>query len=373
MAGRRAISFRSLLYIALAVLFLLAVVIRWDEAVHVSRVLARCSPGVLVLACLAQLGYYLTQAGLYQQISRSAGLSYRYRHLLPLVIVLPFMSVVAPSSGVSVIALLADDARQRGMRAERAIIAGVTYVAFCYWSLGMVFVFALVDLYQQGLLRSYQKWSGVVLGLGLVALLLILGLAGWAPAWLVDLFDGVRKAFRKVRARLGRPSARPFRSAETAVWQLHQAVQEIVRQPRRLALAALWGLLGQSASALVLYLVVRALGQQATGAVVLVGYSVSSVVTNISPTPQGLGFTEGAMVTVLRSLGLPRDGAWAVTLAYRGVAFWIPLVAGFFLVRSLPTFRARVPATAGKPESGHPHPSRSEGAASHETPEQPTP
>lgn len=350
MDERRAPPLRSILYIALLILFLLAVVIRWNEAVQVLRVLARCDPVMLVLACLAQFGYFLAQAGLYREIGHSAGLPYRYRHLLPLVVVMPFMSVVAPSSGVSVIVLLADDARQRGMRSERAIIAGVTYVAFCYASLGVVFLVALVDLYQQGLLRSYQKWSGVVLGLGLAALLLLLGLAGWAPVWLVGFFDRVQRLFRKLRKRLGRPSTRPFRSAESAVLQLHQAVHEIVRQPRRLAVAALWALLGQGASALVLYFVVRALGQQGTVPVVLVGYSLSSVVTNISPTPQGIGFTEGAMVTVLRSLGLPRDGAWAVTLAYRGVAFWFPLLAGFFLARSLPTFHGRVrPAEVPRP------------------------
>jgi uncharacterized protein (TIRG00374 family) len=351
MAERKAFPLRSLLYMAVLVLFALAVVIRWDEAVRVSRVLVRCAPDLLVLACVAQFGYYLAQAGLYGEISRSVGLSYRYRHLLLLVIVMPFMSVVAPSSGVSAIALLADDARQRGMRAERAIIAGVTYVAFCYGSLGVVFAIALVDLYQQGLLRSYQKWSGLVLGLGLAALIALLGLAGWAPGWLIGLFDGVQRAFRRLRERMGRPSRRPFRSARLAVGQLHQAVREIAGQPRRLAWASLWALLGQGASALVLFLVLRALGQPTTVPLVLVGYSLSSVVTNISPTPQGIGFTEGAMVTVLRSLGLPRDGAWAVTLAYRGVAFWIPLLAGFFLTRSLPTFRGRAPA-AEVPESG---------------------
>jgi len=359
MAQGKRRSYRSLLYVGLLVLFLIAVIVRWDEAVQISRVVVRCAPGLLILAILTQVGYYLTQAALYQTICRTVDLPYRYFQLLPLMVVWPFLNVVAPSTSVSAIALLADDARQRGMRPERAIVAAVTYIAFCYASLIMVVCAALVDLYQHGLLRPYQEWAAIVLGLGLAGLLAVLALAGWAPRLLVRFLDAMLRVLRWLARALHLPMRRPAGMSAATVENLHQSVREVVRYPGRLVLAGLWALLGQGAHLVGLYLIILALGQKVSNTIVLASYSISSAVTNVSPTPQGIGMTEGAMVTVLRSLGEPRDGAWAITLVYRGVTFWLSLLAGFILARSLRTFssRARKEAQGAEPaESPLPSP-----------------
>jgi uncharacterized membrane protein YbhN (UPF0104 family) len=64
----------------------------------------------------------------------------------------------------------------------------------------------------------------------------------------------------------------------------------------------------------------------------------------VSITPQGIGMVEGAMVLVCTSLGVPAAEATAITLAFRGLSLWLPLLVGFFLLRRLRTFRSDVPA-----------------------------
>jgi uncharacterized membrane protein YbhN (UPF0104 family) len=57
---------------------------------------------------------------------------------------------------------------------------------------------------------------------------------------------------------------------------------------------------------------------------------------NISPVPQGIGIVEGTMTLVYTSLGVPSGPALVVTLAFRGLSFWLPFALGFgFLRRSM--------------------------------------
>ena len=58
----------------------------------------------------------------------------------------------------------------------------------------------------------------------------------------------------------------------------------------------------------------------------------------VSPTPGGLGFVEGALILVLTSLGVPQAGATVVTLAYRGITFWLPFLLGFVALRRVKRF-----------------------------------
>jgi uncharacterized membrane protein YbhN (UPF0104 family) len=41
---------------------------------------------------------------------------------------------------------------------------------------------------------------------------------------------------------------------------------------------------------------------------------------------------------VLTSLGVPQAGATVVTLAYRGITFWLPFLLGFVALRRVKRF-----------------------------------
>jgi len=55
----------------------------------------------------------------------------------------------------------------------------------------------------------------------------------------------------------------------------------------------------------------------------------------VSPTPAGLGFFEGSLTLVLTSMDIPIGYAAIITLAYRGITFWLTLLFGVISLRVL--------------------------------------
>lgn len=72
----------------------------------------------------------------------------------------------------------------------------------------------------------------------------------------------------------------------------------------------------------------------------------------VSPTPNGIGIVEGIMPVIYSSLGLPLATATVISLTFRGFTFWLPMLAGFFLLRRLKLF---TPAERSLAEREEPH------------------
>ncbi len=89
-----------------------------------------------------------------------------------------------------------------------------------------------------------------------------------------------------------------------------------------------------------LYALFLAFNQPVSLGALVAGYAVGVLFLVISITPQGIGVVEGMMALVFTSLGIPGTVAATVTLAYRGLTFWIPMALGFFAVQRLRGFSA---------------------------------
>ena len=70
-------------------------------------------------------------------------------------------------------------------------------------------------------------------------------------------------------------------------------------------------------------------------AIVIAGFSIAYLFVIVSPTPAGVGIVEGVMTLGLKSLGIPLEAAVVVTMAYRAVTFWFPLLLGMISFRTL--------------------------------------
>ena len=65
------------------------------------------------------------------------------------------------------------------------------------------------------------------------------------------------------------------------------------------------------------------------------GFAIAYLFLIVSPTPAGVGIIEGVMPLALSSLRVPWSEAVVVTLAYRGITFWLPLAVGAIAFRAL--------------------------------------
>ena len=84
---------------------------------------------------------------------------------------------------------------------------------------------------------------------------------------------------------------------------------------------------------LTLYLVFVAAGHPVRPEALLAGYGLPMLLARapLMP-PGGLGVVESSMVALFANLGVPKEVAVVVVLAYRLTSFWLPILVGFALV-----------------------------------------
>ena len=109
----------------------------------------------------------------------------------------------------------------------------------------------------------------------------------------------------------------------------------VIRSPIKLA-----GLLGgnfvaQLLLAIVLGLTVRAFGQSATLAELLLTNTLVSLFAGVMPIPGGIGVSEAAIAFCLTAIGIPSATAAAIALVFRLLTFYLPPIWGGFAMRWL--------------------------------------
>jgi uncharacterized protein (TIRG00374 family) len=79
---------------------------------------------------------------------------------------------------------------------------------------------------------------------------------------------------------------------------------------------------------LALLCALRAVGADPRPSLVLLAYTAAEALALVPLTPGGLGFVEAGLTGTLKLAGVPAADAFAATLLYRIVSYWLPLPAG---------------------------------------------
>ena len=129
------------------------------------------------------------------------------------------------------------------------------------------------------------------------------------------------------------PRARAWvRGVVATMWE---AVRAVVGEPNR-ALGLLGGNLAtRVVRALVLWLVLRSLGEGLGLGVALVVVIATGLLQAVVPVPGGIGVAEAVMTGFLVVLGVEEAAAFAATVTYRGIVFYLPILQGGVALRWL--------------------------------------
>jgi uncharacterized protein (TIRG00374 family) len=84
-----------------------------------------------------------------------------------------------------------------------------------------------------------------------------------------------------------------------------------------------------------LYLTLWAAHAQIAFGLALVAVVATSLLQGLVPIPGGIGVTEAVMTGFLVALGVDESVAFAATIAYRAITFYLPALEGFFAMRWL--------------------------------------
>jgi putative heme transporter len=215
------------------------------------------------------------------------------------------------SGGAGGVALTAWALRRSGM--ERADVAArmTTFLVLLY----AVYMAALV-------LGGVGLFTGVLPGTAPLALTLVpaaFGAAVIAVALALPRLSDVLQRARQRGCAIGRIAP--------AASGVGDGVRDAVRMARRLDPGLVGALLWWAGDVAVLWACFEAFGDSPAVAVIVMAYFVG-MLANTLPLPGGIGGVDGGMVAALVAFGSDPALAVVAVLAYRGFAFWLPIVPG---------------------------------------------
>jgi undecaprenyl-diphosphatase len=115
----------------------------------------------------------------------------------------------------------------------------------------------------------------------------------------------------------------------------YRSIRFFLSRPGQFLGAFMWAMAITVCYATCLYLALRSCGVMLAYPKVLLVYIGGSAIGAVAPTPGGLGAVEAALVAGLTSFGIDSSQALLVTLAYRLVTFWLPILPGYITFRYL--------------------------------------
>jgi uncharacterized protein (TIRG00374 family) len=231
--------------------------------------------------------------------------------------------------------LLMATARQRDQPTGRVTVVGVLFVLYDYAAFLCVLTLGLVVLFRRNHLTAGELSATAILMLIALAMasLLYLGYKsserlGKVLAWMARLVNRVVRPFIH-REYLKEENAHAFaRDAAEGI--------AIIRSKRK---ALLWPFLfalnNKALLICVLAFTFLALGTPFSVGTLVGGFSIAYLFLIVSPTPSGVGVVESILPVALNSLRVQWAAAVLITLVYRAVTFWFPLLVGAVAFRIL--------------------------------------
>jgi len=292
-----------------------------------------------------------------------------------------FVSVAAPSGGVSGVLPFIQEARRRNVSVGPVLIVNLLYLILWYSTLGVFLFIGLLHLFFVHDLQWFEISNAIVLLLADMALVGGLAVAWTSPHRLEAILNWVGRLVDRVTGWWQRPSPLPPQRIARFINELDDAINEI-RQVgyQSLSEPVMRAFLNEILNLGILFFVALAFGVRLSFGVLVASYSVGMLFFVMTPTPGGLGFVEGILILVMSSLDVPRESALVITLAYRGLTFWLPFILGFFAYRWFNRYLKRLdgeltavsPTVTNKPQYYKPNDGRL-GAGARARPKPPRP
>ncbi|RME44495.1 MAG: UPF0104 family protein, partial [Caldilineae bacterium] len=332
--------FRRGLFWLLVAAFLWIFISHLNEIEALVETLASGVWGWVLVATLFLILYYVLYTAVYQSAFGLIGIPERVRDLLPVMLASLFVNVAAPTGGASGAALFVDNAARKGHSPARAAVGGLLALVSYYAAFGVILLAGLGYLFVEDDLRLYQVVGSALLmlltaGMGV---LILLGL--WLPNQLRGLLAWFQRWVNGLARRFHRPAPLADGWAEEHAAEFAHASEAVIARPGGLVRTLGVAMAAHGASLVGLYLLFLAFHQPVTPGALVAGYTMGFVFWIVSPVPQGIGVVEGVMTLVYTSLGVPSATATVVSLAFRGLVFWLPLAMGFVVLHRVDSFKA---------------------------------
>ena len=244
-----------------------------------------------------------------------------------------FVNIVAPSAGMGGMVVFMSNAHRSGLSRGKITIASMLYILLDYIAFLVVLTLGLIVLFRRNDLDGSEIAASAVIFSIAAALgfLMYLGsrsatALGNALAWMARIVNRVARPFIH-REYLSEARAHEF------AHDMAGDLKSLPERPRSLMLPLAYAFANKSLLMCILISIFLAFQVPFTAGTIIGGFAISYLFLIVSPTPSGIGIVEGVMPLALSSLRVPWSQAVIITLAYRGITFWVPLGVGALAFR----------------------------------------
>jgi glycosyltransferase 2 family protein len=322
--------------VIIIVLFLGAtlVFLSFSELGSIVKTLQQATMRFIVLGIFLQMIWFLVAGLNYKTLYKVLGLDETVGKLVLLSASANFVNTIAPTGGAGGMAVFISAASKDGHPVGKVTVAGMLFLFVDYVAFLFVLTLGLIVLFRRNQMGPTEVGASSVMFIVASALgvMLYLGsqsgtVLGNVLAWMARFVNRVARPFIH-REYLSEARAHEF--AE----EMAQDLRSLPERPRSLILPFFYSLTGKILLMLILMCVFLAFQIPFSAGTIIGGFAISYLFLIVSPTPSGIGIVEGVMPLALSSLHVPLSQGLIVTLAYRGITFWIPLGLGAIAFRT---------------------------------------
>ena len=321
-----------------ALLLFLGVVFFLSRVAEFENILLTLQKGewYFVLSGFALVAIWLlANTSAYRSIYAIMGIQEKTLDLLPVVLASNFANTIAPSGGASGIAIFVAEARRRKYSPAKVTAASAVYLEFEYLSLLTMLGAGFIVLIRRQHLASAEIIAGGILLTAALILALMIYLGMKSSKRLARLLTtSARLINTLLHPLLRRPLLTEERAVEFAC-ELSEGLQSLRERPRRMLKPFFFAILAKTLQLLTLLLIFINFQVPVSAGTLVASYSLSSLFHIVSPTPAGIGFVEGILALTLASMYVSPENAAVISLTYRALTFWFPLVLGLISFRWL--------------------------------------
>jgi uncharacterized protein (TIRG00374 family) len=310
-------------------------ILGFSEIQNIFSSLQHANLWYLVVAILLQIVWFVILGLTFQSIYHLLGLGEHLRRLALIAVASGFVSIVMPSAGVGGLALFISDGQKRGLSPGKVTVASALYLlldeaAFlCVLAVGIVLLVRHKNLSIEEVVASF-----ILLAIACV-IALLLYLSYRSSIALGDLLAKIARIVNRLfRLFLHRDYLSEARAHSFAM-EMGDGLGSLPTKPYSLIPPFILSLVNKALLMGILTAAFLSFNVPFTTGKIIAGFSIAYLFLIVSPTPSGIGVVEGVMTLALHSLRIGLGDAAVVTLAYRAITFWLPLVFGALAFRFL--------------------------------------
>lgn len=131
-------------------------------------------------------------------------------------------------------------------------------------------------------------------------------------------------------------SAKGLRQKAVSTWTTFKNnISAYKTRPKSLIINTILNGIGTSLNVLTLMVCAQAIGIDVSFADALIAYTFGNFAATLVPTPGGIGSAEMGIYSGLVIVGVDSASAISITLLYRLISYWLPILPGYYFFQSL--------------------------------------